>query len=51
VFTTLQEVKDSVLLWGFALATVFNGILAFQMIYYWNSSGEGKAEKKSKKKQ
>jgi mannose-P-dolichol utilization defect protein 1 len=37
VFTTIQEVNDKVILTGFALATLVNGILAFQMLYYWNS--------------
>ncbi|KAI3652422.1 hypothetical protein MP228_002747 [Amoeboaphelidium protococcarum] len=40
IFTTMTEIKgDKVLLTGFTLATVFNGILLLQMFWYWNSKG------------
>jgi mannose-P-dolichol utilization defect protein 1 len=38
VFTTMQEVKDPILLWGFVLASALNGLLALQMVIYWNKS-------------
>ena len=37
VFTTLQEVDDPLLLYGFIAAFVLNAVLAGQMVYYWNS--------------
>ena len=45
IFTTLQEVDDKVILYGFVAAFILNAILAAQMIYYWNSpttAGHGK---------
>lgn len=38
IFTTLQEVDDKLILWGFIAAFVLNAVLAAQMVYYWNSS-------------
>lgn len=38
VFTTLQEVDDKLILYGFVSGFVLNLILAAQMVYYWNSS-------------
>ncbi|KAK9464914.1 hypothetical protein V1512DRAFT_82889 [Lipomyces arxii] len=35
VFTTVQEVDDSIVLIGVLLGTVLNGIIALQMIIYW----------------
>ncbi|RKP34665.1 hypothetical protein BJ085DRAFT_14536 [Dimargaris cristalligena] len=44
VFTTLHEVNDSLILLGFVLASLLNGVLAFQMVYYWNAkSGDRKS--------
>jgi len=39
IFTTIQEVNDSAILFGFLSAGVLNGILVLQMLYYWNSEG------------
>ncbi|KAJ3090897.1 hypothetical protein HK102_002347 [Quaeritorhiza haematococci] len=36
VFTTLQEVNDTAILTGFLMATTLNGVVAAQMLYYWN---------------
>ncbi|KAF2755016.1 mannose-P-dolichol utilization defect 1 protein-like protein [Pseudovirgaria hyperparasitica] len=47
VFTTLQEVPDPLILWGFIAGFVLNLVLAGQMIYYWNTAP---AVKKSKGK-
>ncbi|KAK7519030.1 mannose-P-dolichol utilization defect 1 protein-like protein [Phyllosticta citricarpa] len=50
IFTTLQEVNDPLVLYGFVSGFVLNCILAFQMIYYWNSpSGKKTAGKKTEK--
>ncbi|KAJ2004494.1 hypothetical protein GGI04_002215 [Coemansia thaxteri] len=37
LYTTLVEVDDSLVLLGVVLATLANGILAAQMLYYWNA--------------
>ncbi|KAJ1894174.1 hypothetical protein LPJ66_005345 [Kickxella alabastrina] len=37
LFTTLVEVDDSLVLLGVILATIANGVLAAQMVYYWNA--------------
>ncbi|KAF9903444.1 hypothetical protein EC991_003817 [Linnemannia zychae] len=38
VYTTLTEVQDDSILYGFLLSTSLNCILAFQMALYWNNS-------------
>ncbi|WFD45571.1 hypothetical protein GLX27_000192 [Malassezia furfur] len=38
VFTTLTETNDRLLFWGFALATVFNAVIAVQVLLYWNGN-------------
>lgn len=38
VFTTLTETNDSLLFWGFALATIFNAVIFVQLILYWNGN-------------
>lgn len=46
VFTTWQEVNDKVILYGYSIATLLNGILVLQMIMYWNNtSATGKSKK------
>ncbi|KAJ2157333.1 hypothetical protein GGF46_004587 [Coemansia sp. RSA 552] len=37
LFTTLVEVDDSLVLVGAVLAVIANGVLAAQMVYYWNA--------------
>jgi mannose-P-dolichol utilization defect protein 1 len=37
IFTTLQEVDDKLILYGFIAGFVLNAILAAQMVYYWNA--------------
>ncbi|KAK6329807.1 hypothetical protein TWF730_006106 [Orbilia blumenaviensis] len=49
VFTTLQEVDDPLILWGYLGGAILNAVLTAQMIYYWNSSGSSKAKKRTKK--
>ncbi|TQS31317.1 hypothetical protein Golomagni_08406 [Golovinomyces magnicellulatus] len=36
VFTTMTETDDKLLLYGFGLATLFNAVIAAQVVYYWN---------------
>ena len=38
VFTTMTEVNDPVIFWGFVVAAALNAVLAAQMVYYWKSS-------------
>lgn len=37
IFTTLQEVDDALVLYGFVAGFLLNAVLAGQMLYYWNS--------------
>lgn len=39
IFTTLQEVDDKLILYGFVAGFLFNAVLAGQMVYYWNEKG------------
>ena len=40
IFTTLQEVDDKLILYGFVSGFVLNLVLALQMVYYWNAPSE-----------
>lgn len=37
IFTTLQEVDDKLILYGFIAGFTLNAVLAAQMVYYWKS--------------
>ncbi|KAK0516723.1 hypothetical protein JMJ35_001326 [Cladonia borealis] len=37
IFTTLKEVDDSLILYGYVAGFILNSILVAQMVYYWNS--------------
>nr|POE83812.1 mannose-p-dolichol utilization defect 1 protein like [Quercus suber] len=37
IFTTLQEVDDNLILYGFVSGFLLNAVLAAQMVYYWNA--------------
>ncbi|EMF16766.1 mannose-P-dolichol utilization defect 1 protein [Sphaerulina musiva SO2202] len=45
IFTTLQEVDDKLILYGFLAGFSLNLVLALQMIYYWNSPSTKHQEK------
>lgn len=45
IFTTLQEVNDPLILYGFVAGFLLNAVLAVQMIYYWNQPMSKKAQK------
>lgn len=47
IFTTLQEVDDKLILYGFISGFALNAVLAVQMIYYWNAPSQ-KAKGKRK---
>lgn len=47
IFTTLQEVDDKLILYGFVSGFALNLVLALQMIYYWNApSAKAKGKRK-----
>ncbi|KAI9846120.1 MAG: hypothetical protein M1838_001402 [Thelocarpon superellum] len=50
IFTTLQEVDDKLILYGFIAGFVLNAVLAVQMIYYWNSPSPSPAATSSRGK-
>ncbi|RAL15966.1 putative monosaccharide-P-dolichol utilization protein [Aspergillus homomorphus CBS 101889] len=45
IFTTLQEVDDKLILYGFIAGFSLNLILASQMLYYWNSPAKSQGKK------
>ncbi|KAK5130371.1 hypothetical protein LTR08_002163 [Meristemomyces frigidus] len=47
IFTTLQEVPDKLILYGFIAGFLLNAVIAAQMVYYWNSP-KGKHSKQTK---
>ncbi|KAL8756584.1 MAG: hypothetical protein Q9184_004452 [Pyrenodesmia sp. 2 TL-2023] len=42
IYTTLQEVDDKLILYGFVAGFLLNAVLAAQMVYYWRSPGTAK---------
>ncbi|KAH8588677.1 hypothetical protein B0O99DRAFT_638639 [Bisporella sp. PMI_857] len=49
IFTTLQEVDDKLILYGFIAGFALNAVLAAQMIYYWNAPvAKSKGKQKEK---
>jgi mannose-P-dolichol utilization defect 1 len=40
IFTTLQEVDDKTILYGYIAGFALNAILTAQMVYYWNAPSE-----------
>ncbi|XP_075999573.1 mannose-P-dolichol utilization defect 1b [Genypterus blacodes] len=51
IFTSLQETGDSLMALTYVTSSSCNGIIALQLLYYWNSSPQLKEEKKKKKKE
>ncbi|KAF2709786.1 mannose-P-dolichol utilization defect 1 protein [Pleomassaria siparia CBS 279.74] len=49
IFTTLQEVPDPLILYGFIAGFALNAILFLQVIYYWNSPATTTKSVKGKK--
>lgn len=49
IFTSLQETGDSLMALTYVISSACNGIIALQVLYYWNSSPERKKKKKKKK--
>ncbi|TVY18527.1 Mannose-P-dolichol utilization defect 1 protein [Lachnellula arida] len=48
IFTTLQEVDDKLILYGFIAGFALNAILAAQMVYYWNAPAKKSEKAKGK---
>jgi mannose-P-dolichol utilization defect protein 1 len=49
IFTTLQEVNDPLILYGFIAGFALNAVLAAQMVYYWNTPASHTAAIEDKK--
>ncbi|XP_029310223.1 mannose-P-dolichol utilization defect 1b [Cottoperca gobio] len=49
IFTTLQETGDTLMALTYVISSTCNGIIALQVLYYWNSSSDHKKKKKKKK--
>ncbi|KAH8755597.1 hypothetical protein BGZ57DRAFT_909915 [Hyaloscypha finlandica] len=50
IFTTLQEVDDKLILYGFIAGFALNAVLAAQMVYYWNAPTKKSTKGKQKEK-
>ncbi|TAQ83393.1 hypothetical protein B7494_g8288 [Chlorociboria aeruginascens] len=50
IFTTIQEVDDKLILYGFIAGFVLNAILAAQMVYYWNAPTKKSTKGKQREK-
>ncbi|CCG82804.1 Putative uncharacterized protein [Taphrina deformans PYCC 5710] len=50
IYTTVTEVNDPLIFWGFLLSTGLNAVLVAQMLYYWNSKPASAQRLKNKKK-
>ncbi|KAG9046074.1 hypothetical protein FS837_005150 [Tulasnella sp. UAMH 9824] len=44
VFTTLTEVQDPLVLWGFILSSVLNVVIGVQLWAYWGNTTKGKGD-------
>ncbi|CZT12897.1 probable mannose-P-dolichol utilization defect 1 protein [Rhynchosporium agropyri] len=50
IFTTIQEVDDKLILYGFIAGFALNAVLAAQMVYYWNAPAKKSTKTKRKEK-
>ncbi|XP_041840817.1 mannose-P-dolichol utilization defect 1b [Melanotaenia boesemani] len=50
IFTSVQETGDSLMALTYVISSTCNGIIALQVLYYWNSS-PGQQKRKKKKKE
>ncbi|KAK2852102.1 hypothetical protein Q5P01_008378 [Channa striata] len=51
IFTSLQETGDSLMALTYVISSACNGVIALQVLYYWNSCPERKKKKKKKKRE
>lgn len=49
IFTTLQEVDDNLILYGYVAGFALNAVLAAQMVYYWNAPSKKSVGKQKEK--
>lgn len=49
IFTTLQEVDDNLILYGYVAGFTLNAVLAAQMVYYWNAPSKKSVRKQKEK--
>ncbi|KAG4425033.1 hypothetical protein IFR04_001803 [Cadophora malorum] len=50
IFTTLQEVDDKLILYGFVAGFALNAVLATQMVYYWNAPAKKSVKSEQREK-
>lgn len=50
IYTTLTEVDDPLIFWGFLSSTVLNLVLVCQMIYYWNNQKSSTSASRKRQK-
>ncbi|OLL23578.1 Mannose-P-dolichol utilization defect 1 protein, partial [Neolecta irregularis DAH-3] len=50
VFTTITEVSDPLVLWGYVLAVVLNAVLVIQMVIYWTGAKKGQVKPRKHKR-
>ncbi|KFZ16788.1 hypothetical protein V502_04904 [Pseudogymnoascus sp. VKM F-4520 (FW-2644)] len=49
IFTTLQEVDDNLILYGYVAGFALNAVLAAQVVYYWNAPSKKSVGKQKEK--
>ncbi|XP_054724889.1 mannose-P-dolichol utilization defect 1 protein-like [Uloborus diversus] len=49
IFTSIQETGDPVIIFTFIIATLANGVLAAQVLYYWKATARVLLEREKKK--
>lgn len=50
IFTSVQETGDPIIILTYVVSTTVNGLIAAQVLYYWNSGSSGAVKKASKAK-
>jgi mannose-P-dolichol utilization defect protein 1 len=48
IFTSIQETGDSYMILNYVVVSAINGILVWQLVYYWNSDKNKKKKQKKK---
>ena len=51
IFTTIQETGDAVMTMVYVVSTLSNGVIAAQVLWYWNATAEHMRRQKTKKKE
>ena len=50
IFTSIQETGDSIIIFTFIIASLSNGVIAAQVLYYWKVTARILMEAEKKKK-